>query len=158
MGSELNRQAYCAACRLVLDWYIPDVDNEPDVGHWVHAGGAIAKDPTILGHEPEPVEVPADDPLLDARTVCDFCDAPSPDWVYPCRSFAVTPNSGSADDWAACDACASLIDDRQYAALVRRAAKGRGPIVAYALGLLYQAFEENRTGPRVHRMEGRRHA
>jgi hypothetical protein len=46
--------------------------------------------------------------------ICDFCSAPNPKYVCPCR---VTRFSR---DWMACGTCAGLIRCRQWTALAHR--------------------------------------
>ncbi|GIW56210.1 MAG: hypothetical protein KatS3mg082_2614 [Nitrospiraceae bacterium] len=55
-------------------------------------------------------------------TLCDFCSGLPVTAAYPCRDFTVpgTP-CGSRGAWAACQACAQLIDADQREALARRA-------------------------------------
>jgi hypothetical protein len=61
--------------------------------------------------------------------LCDFCSAPGIYANYPARSFTAwelqkqdgsTMNVNSQSDWAACKACASLIDANEWDALVER--------------------------------------
>jgi hypothetical protein len=64
--------------------------------------------------------------------ICDFCSSPSVVWRYPCEDFSLTlvfeHKSGnrlpfawdSADGWAACEICASLIEAEDWDGLATR--------------------------------------
>ena len=58
--------------------------------------------------------------------VCDFCSGPEIRWDYPATTFEIpTPAElpvglTSVDGWAACDACAALIDAGDRAGLAVR--------------------------------------
>jgi len=60
-------------------------------------------------------------------TFCDFCHAPDPPHVFPCRDFvaieAVPMKQGylSRGDWMACDVCADLIREDDREGLILRA-------------------------------------
>lgn len=137
-----DAQAYCGRCRIMLDQLL--IEGETI---WIHPIGRAMDDPSVGGHEPVPVVVGLDSPLLDARTYCDFCDAHSPEWTYPCDSFEVTDGYGSHGDWACCDACSVFIEAGDYTGLTKRCAKDR-PVMAMPLGLLYQGFAMHRRGAR----------
>lgn len=84
-----------------------------------------------------PADHPADPvpdvemPGTELQGVCDFCSAPKPAWGYKADNFATpaefdVPSGteyayGSAGGWAACDACADLIDDDAWNELFERA-------------------------------------
>jgi hypothetical protein len=54
-------------------------------------------------------------------SLCDFCNAPHPAWVYPARNFEIADHGwGSDGGWAACEDCAQLIESEQYKQLVNR--------------------------------------
>jgi hypothetical protein len=59
------------------------------------------------------------------QQVCDFCADPYPVTTYQCEIFTWTKDAAvpARDDgvWAACEVCADLIDDRDWAELSDRA-------------------------------------
>ena len=65
--------------------------------------------------------------------LCDFCSKPDPEWDYECPDFIVStePRKSPRDtlfvevsrnDWAACEACASFIEQKQWNNLHMRCA------------------------------------
>lgn len=94
---------------------------------------------------------------------CDFCDSLEPVWRYPCRTFEAPILLGlvvplSEGDWAACERCHSLIEERNYLALAMRAAASSpwvamevvtaGEVMPWVLKL-HADFRANRKGPAV---------
>lgn len=67
--------------------------------------------------------------------LCDFCSSPVVAYSYPCRDFTIpgTP-AASVGAWAACEACARLIDADQRDALALRACRlaNRSLLFGYA--------------------------
>jgi hypothetical protein len=52
---------------------------------------------------------------------CDFCSGPKPTWKYPCEDFVLAGTVlGSDGAWAACDECASLIEQNDRKGLAAR--------------------------------------
>lgn len=63
------------------------------------------------------------DPAARGPFRCDFCTATTVTWAYPARPVVLLEFGwGSPDDWAACAACADLIDRGAHEALARRCA------------------------------------
>lgn len=60
--------------------------------------------------------------------VCDFCMATPAPWTYPAHTASMPMEGGhftvhvSVSDWAACEACAALIEDGNRVALAGRIA------------------------------------
>lgn len=129
----------CAVCSRVLD--------EVEGKGWRHplTGGEPADHPAV----------PVLDTEVPARGLCDFCSADGTAWVLPVRDFATVPGvSASRGDWAACDACASLIRRGKWNELLDRAAHyftlRHGPMppeMRSSLRRLYAAVRRNATGP-----------
>lgn len=113
----------CAVCGRVLERRT-DLDTGEHI-EWLHPFpmrmGAIGESEDHM-----PVPVPFDE-LPHPDTRCDFCYEINPQWTLPARSFTHTTPSfeahGSAGDWAACDACADLLNRGMWSVLIRRAVK-----------------------------------
>lgn len=95
----------CRTCLVALNWHTED--------GWVHPLAAIAF-LSVDEHAPDPVPAGA---VLEHRYRCDFCFAPDPTWSFPCESFPLPEEMRAAEsgyesygDWAACDACRSVIE------------------------------------------------
>jgi hypothetical protein len=142
METEGDQSPYepsvCAVCGRVLD-------HRDDVG-FVHTVGDA-------GADHDPIPVPVDQALVVAGR-CDFCYADYPEWVIPAREFEALPGHMSSGDWAACEACARLIESNQWSALQRRAAQSwlqrhgepMAPLVLAGLPRLYRLLRKNITG------------
>ena len=59
--------------------------------------------------------------------LCDFCNAPGPEWEYPVSGQITTTSPltgrplGYGDEpWAACSLCAAMIDEQRYGDLLER--------------------------------------
>lgn len=97
---------------------------------------------------------------MPAPNRCDFCNALDPTWSYPAHDILMVPVDEderihqSVGGWAACDACALLIEAgdtegllvRCYASL--EAAGMTGAAALDALRELFLAFFAARTGVR----------
>ena len=102
------------------------------------------------GHDPVPVEPPE-----GWRGVCDFCLTERAQWNIPAKTFTTPVQTHtSAEDWAACDVCVSLIERNQWNALVRRVmeqSRAKYPDwpqdeIEPQLKALYRALRKNITG------------
>jgi hypothetical protein len=89
--------------------------------------------------------------------VCDFCDAPSTIWRYPCSSFRIEELDWSSNgDWLACEECAALIEaDHLYALAMRSLLLHRADLTGDQLATMvrvkvatYTVFRAWATGPR----------
>ncbi|GAA3145477.1 hypothetical protein GCM10020255_023340 [Rhodococcus baikonurensis] len=100
-----NRPIICSICLKALDSKLDE-----DGVTYIH--GEQHGD---LGHEPDPIEAPA-----DWRGACDFCSTDQAVWELPAKTFTAINNHISAENWAACNTCAALIEKNQWNALVRR--------------------------------------
>jgi hypothetical protein len=91
--------------------------------------------------------------------ICDFCSSPEPAWRCPAISFPVfEARSASEGDWAACDACASLIRAEDRIGLARRSAETFSAKYGLPFDIapfleLHALFFEHRCGP-VARIRG----
>jgi hypothetical protein len=95
--------------------------------------------------------------------VCDFCSMSDPAWRYPARTFLayLAPRLAgeSVGDWAACDACHTLIEIEDRRGLAQRSLDeliSKHPEVGEAAGALYEEltalhrkFFEHRCGAAV---------
>lgn len=128
----------CAECGRVLD--------HSSVAGFVHSIGD-----SNAGHKAIPV--PQSEALMVVGR-CDFCYVDHPAWVVPAAEFEVLPGHVSTGDWAACDACAALIEQNRWSGLVRRAQEGweerhLQPMpdgVAASLPRLYRLLRKHITG------------
>ena len=86
-------------------------------------------------------------------SICDFCSAPKPARRYSCRPFKMTgPKLRSVGGWAACNACAELIDADRWEDLADRSVDSflkKYPVIARERALreiqeLHQQFRDNR--------------
>lgn len=93
-----------------------------------------------------------------AVDVCDFCATPSPSWRYEAQPFARSLAGSSAAVlfdafWAACEVCHRLIEDGQWARLLRRHERlnptAMDPVVATETAALWQQFDQRRIGRAV---------
>jgi hypothetical protein len=92
-------------------------------------GRRFVSHPPYHSEDHEPVPVMDQDELVDhAAMVCDICLDPAPKWGFPTQMRSETLQYGSLaftnrDDmgWAACDACAVLIESRDLKGLLDRA-------------------------------------
>jgi hypothetical protein len=135
----------CAVCGRVLNLFTREGERT-----WLHALG----DETVFDHPPVPID-PEEAPG-QFRGRCDFCYAEEPTWQIPVRSFELEdlPGHGSAGDWAACDACMTLIERNDWNGLVRRVVtkweQREGiamlPEVQQSLRGLYRKIRRNITG------------
>ena len=89
--------------------------------------------------------------------VCDFCTGPDPTWEYPCQDFQSSPFATSLGSWAACEACALLIEAGDWDELRDRALAGAPKIPSIApddprsltiMAEIHQEFRANRNGER----------
>jgi hypothetical protein len=102
------------------------------------------------------------------KCMCDFCNSTSPRWAYPASDFPIAiavpadgsePRvAGSSGPWAACDACAVLIEKNDYDALLVRSLEAQPielleamppALVRAMLSGLHATFKKARTGPRM---------
>ena len=97
-----GRPVICSICSTALDFRL---DNKT----YIHA--APHGD---LGHEPDPIEAPA-----DWRGVCDFCSTGRAEWELPAKTFTAAEGHISAENWAACNTCATFIEKDNWDALVQ---------------------------------------
>lgn len=144
-------QAFCRICRTVLDTGYTD-ETDPTTMYWVHPGGRT------FDHEPEATFAEEGNPMSPIL-ICDFCSGPEVWWWrYPCAPFRMRgSNYGSADDWAACDACHRLIEQDEWDEVADRMMErqfpdGSGPAFVRkatrrSILALYGEFRKNRTGP-----------
>lgn len=132
----------CGTCLRVLDY------NE-SYGVWQHPS-----DMAFADHPAQPVddtEVPA------VEEKCDFCFAPSTEWILPAADFEVAPNHGSVGDWGACAECGELIKADNWPALIQRVkdswpgALGEGISAEGEMWLrrTYKVLRRKATGPLV---------
>lgn len=89
--------------------------------------------------------------------ICDFCSSPDVRWAYPAKSFTMDGDGkrllGSDGGWAACDACAALIEDGNRTGLLDKSVgtfDSRHVIGVAAtrelIGSLHAQFYLNRNG------------
>lgn len=112
-------------------------------GHWEHYEWDNAN------HAPNPRQETAKDKVLE---LCDFCGAPEVGWHYACRTFTFGQDV-MVDGWAACCGCSTLIEQKSFDDLARRALRNQTkPIRDIAFPMtrrLHRAFVSNRIGGRV---------
>ncbi|HEX5119836.1 MAG TPA: hypothetical protein VFW65_32015 [Pseudonocardiaceae bacterium] len=130
----------CATCGSALNSIIDE-----DGAGYIH--------PALADHSHEPVPI---DPPAGWTGECDFCGAKRPTFVLPAASFELPrPGQYSEGNWAACDACASLLRTGSWSGLmgrtVRQFRRRWGfPMPAgmrFALHALHQRLRNNVTGP-----------
>lgn len=103
----------CRLCREALHG-VGEATVTPNVSVWAH------REPGSCDHSPVPV--PSVEVTTDLTLFCDFCSHTQPSWAYPvdlglpaaAGDFTYTEDGW----WAACDACADLIDLEDPQALV----------------------------------------
>lgn len=141
-----EEQWVCRTCRRPLDAY-QRVDQDGTIidFHWIHPA---IDDTRGVNHEPDPVRL--NDTGGELVTVCDFCTAPHPTWIYPCTSFTLGPY-GSVGNWGACTTCHQLIQRNNwnritYRALAQHPHALRAQI-RQMIEPLHKAFRQHRTGP-----------
>lgn len=99
-------------------------------------------------------------------SICDFCSAPHPTWVYPAATFEMRREGwGSDGDWAACEECSALIERKQHDAVINSRMMPLAIKQMHNMGLksltrlelrlveektrkLYERFRKSRAGPR----------
>lgn len=129
----------CAVCRRPLNRL--DIGGQP---RWLHVGADTGAAP----HQPQPV--PAEQ-IHDLAQACDFCSEPDPVWLYrsdPITVLAVADDRALqinlGERWAACTGCAELIETRDAAGLLARAAAGvsahRGQAPIREIRTIHAAF------------------
>lgn len=80
------------------------------------------------------------------KLICDFCSAPEVKWSYPCKSFDFITNIISSEgDWAACDKCHFLIENKLNQTLAENAIGDTGLPLTMMLQL-HDMFRTNRIG------------
>lgn len=133
----------CRTCQCVLD-VVTDTD-----------GSTLVHPPSApQDHEVVPVRAPAD----FAGGKCDFCGQGHPAFVLPANDFRIPHDSMrmSEGPWAACEACAGLIDSEKWTKLVKRVStciarsQGRERVDPGDLAILhnlYRALRANIKGP-----------
>lgn len=110
--------ALCRRCRRPLDT-VEDVDGRGELIRVRYQHTMLDVDTGRADHDPDPIM--REDAIGSAVTACDFCSAPGPRWTYGCLPFRYEGvNAGSADDWAACDACHDLIEAADWNELAER--------------------------------------
>ena len=150
-GNPLVR--VCAVCGQILDTYGDDTGK---VIGYLH-----------LFNDDSHVVVPVDPGEIEANLHCDFCWAMNPEFELPARDFVMREPVPFADPddmlrqthmseghWAACSACAALIERNQWSALVRRVGESwrvrhgepMDELAVTALRNLYRKLRKNITG------------
>lgn len=114
----------CATCGVVLD-YFSHGDGTEGYGHGVQ----------MLRGDEDHVPIPVDPTVENTNVHCDFCNTaiadPNEDWTVVCKPFfvpgeGVNPETGEpillnmSSLWAACTACAQLVDGGHWHALHTR--------------------------------------
>lgn len=147
----------CRVCRRPLDAI---TTSDPNAAmRWAHT----LQDQLSCDHDPEPVR--AADTGGEVVGRCDFCNAPGPEWVYPCRNFSID-ESGFVGDWAACSACRDDIDAGRWGHVVGRNIRDVLSVypaftevhvaVSMRVEMLFNEFKKYRSGPPVPLHERRR--
>lgn len=103
-------------------------------------------------------------------SVCDFCNAPQPRWLFPCRDFTVHTATEGPDGpegvtshqmegaWLACDPCRPLVEAQDWRGVAFRLGQhdpaarqnlDRDTVaeVGNVMAGLWSRFQANRTGP-----------
>lgn len=134
----------CAVCARVLNSI---VDQEDGSVTYMHALQDLPEDHPAVPVEPDEVQT---------EHQCDFCFMDKPVFVIPARAFEVPGQPGvmTGENWAACGACAALIDRNQWTGLLRRVAESwetrHGfqilPEARTSLGATYRALRKNING------------
>lgn len=119
----------CRECRKPVNAFslIDPASGEERLERWLHSGELIKDGELVVipgfsyDHEAVPVE---GDPLT-AETVCDFCAAPRPRYVFvPRKPIEIRMGEGEhgyGSPWACCEGCRTLVRKRQMPKLIDRA-------------------------------------
>jgi hypothetical protein len=137
----------CNICREILD---ERTNFLGQLLRYEHTGGPARK------WDHEPVPVPFDQ--TEARTFCDFCYAPAPEWIVPARDFITETLPGmdpygSKGNWGACETCALFVANGRWGALETRVFRSwerrRGPLndgVREAMRRIWAGLREHLAG------------
>lgn len=140
---------HCQVCHYPLARWEPSYA-EP---YWAH--------PSHYTADHDPVPVPTVESDAEIHYVCDFCSTPEPRWAYRAQTYAAKIGNAvhhSIEGWAACDACADLIDAERWEDLRKYALSPQTPLGrsihgapsgSQAVAIVQAEFRKHRVSGRV---------
>ena len=146
MMSDDNAMA-CGICARVLE-RLTTTDGKTMYQHSAYSTSKGEAD-----HIPVPVEITD----IMTKFVCDFCSEELNDnaWTIPCERYMVpvqalgSPTIWNEGDWAACEACATLVGSKEWASLKERmsiAMNATDKNGKFLVGVYVDAFVKHMTG------------
>lgn len=106
MSSATFPHTACAVCGHVLNRYTSSFGET-----WVH----------VLEEDNDHPAVPVPSGSIRTIILCDFCLVEGARWVLPVENYSIEPGGQNVGDRQSCDACAALLERRDWDGLTRRA-------------------------------------